>query len=87
MVCLSFVVAVQLAALAAAMSVSVDSNCAVYCGETADCCGGSRCVLVYEGISSGGDVSMSTFHPGFNSMTHWHGRLNTCINVWPSELQ
>ncbi|KAG1723645.1 hypothetical protein EDB19DRAFT_1762825 [Suillus lakei] len=57
---LSFVVAVQLAAFAAAMSVSVDSVCPLDCGTTAPCCAGSKCVR--------------------------HGRMNTWLSVWPSEL-
>ncbi|KAG1738025.1 hypothetical protein EDB19DRAFT_1715961 [Suillus lakei] len=84
---LSFVVvlAIQLATLAAAMSVGSDSKCAVLCGSTADCCKGSTCVKVHDGNYYDG-VSTSAFHPGFNTMTHRYGRLYTCLSVW-RELQ
>ncbi|KAG1737649.1 hypothetical protein EDB19DRAFT_943586 [Suillus lakei] len=87
---LSFIAAVvvQLAALAAAMSVRVDSNCPVSCGTSADCCIGNRCAKVFEGESKDGHgVSMSAFCPGFNPMTHRHGRMYTGLSVCPSELQ
>lgn len=83
----SIILAIQFAVLAASMPLSGESNCAVLCGQTSDCCAGSQCKKVYIGQINGG-VSVTSFHPAFDSITHRRGRLYTTFCAFHrSELQ
>ncbi|KAG1733285.1 hypothetical protein EDB19DRAFT_1731219 [Suillus lakei] len=68
---LSIVLAV-VAALTASVSVSAETECAEYCLVTADCCPNYDCIETVSPL----DVSMSSFHPGFNPLTYRHGRVH-----------